>query len=80
MQRGFLCSPNSPRLDITLRDGRLFETSLRPSLDSLVGFAVIELEYESVEEGTKRREKNVSLAEPRIKLAKRYKQYLKLNF
>jgi len=51
MQRGFLCSPNSPRLDITPRDGRLFETSLRPSLDSLVGFAIIELEYESVDGG-----------------------------
>lgn len=54
MQRGFLCSPNSPRLDIMPRDGRLFETSLRPSLDSLVGSAVIELEYESTEEGTKK--------------------------
>ncbi|TGZ53241.1 hypothetical protein DBV15_01614 [Temnothorax longispinosus] len=54
-QRGFLCSPNSPRLDITPRDRRLFETSLRPSLDSLVGFIVIELEYESVDGGRYKR-------------------------
>ncbi|KAH0948161.1 hypothetical protein HN011_006543 [Eciton burchellii] len=42
MQRGFLCSSNSPRLDITPGDEWLFETSVRPqrhlsSLNSSVG-------------------------------------------